>query len=256
LKGCSDACTAANKYIELESQHADGAFASKILAIKEKTLTALDRTFQIEMMFMEAMAGGAGQTMLLDKVAATLPTKEKPCTPQETLSRMSQLFSSSLYAFPSKQAQQSASFIRTGVTQIAMRRRPQPLDAKCGPEVRQCYERMSNYLVHQVLDAKNKLTKLVYGKEALDLLHAGIKMRVAANEEYTMGDLNYGRFFWLLDGTQSQELKAWTKKLMPSWDGNLGSEEPLQDTEQNSAQRRNQRIQEATEEQAVDDVFA
>ena len=68
LRGCNEARTAANMYINSESQSADGTLAAKVLAIKEKTFFALDRTFRIEICFIEDMAGGAGQTMLLQKV--------------------------------------------------------------------------------------------------------------------------------------------------------------------------------------------
>ena len=242
-----------------ESQEADGALASKVLAIKEKTLSALDRTFRIEMSFMESMAGGAGQDMLLQKVAATLPSPAKPCSPAETLSKLGSLFSSQLYAFPNKQAQQSAALIRSAVTQISLGRRPTPLDAKCGSAVRQCYEQMAFYLSAEVeLDGEKKT---VYGKPALEALHAAMAKRVASKMDYSMKDLSYGRFHWLLTPEQAVELKEWTKALMPSWDGDLtvvggnGADDDDNDPGQGGARKR-ARITEASVEAEVDDAFA
>jgi hypothetical protein len=254
VKGAQEARTAANQYIRLESETADGALASKVLALKEKTLTALDRTFAVEICFMEAMAGGAGQTMLLEKVSKTLPSENNPCTPADTLSKLSSLFASQLFHFPCKQAQQSATLIRNAVTQISLKRRPAPLDAKCGTEVRLCYEKMAFYLHHDVLDS-NDSVKRVYGKTALDYLHGGMQKRVAAKDDYTMQDLSYGRFYWLLSAEQQTELKRWTKALMPSWDGDLTGDND-DENQQSASARKKARVSDAGVDQAVDDMFA
>jgi hypothetical protein len=259
VKGSQEARTAANQYIRSESETADGALAVKIMALKEKTLTALDRTFAVEICFMEAMAGGAGQTMLLEKVSKTLPSDMNPCTPADTLSKLSSLFASQLFHFPSKQAQQSAKLISDAVTQIQLKRRPAPLDDKVSSEVRLCYEKMAFYLYEDVLDSDDEdgepaAVKRVYGKAALDYLHGCMQQRVAAKDDYTMQDLSYGRFYWLLSAEQNAELKRWTKTLMPSWDGNLGDTSDVD--QQSSSARKRARISDAGVDQAVDDMFA
>ena len=185
LRGCNEARTAANMYITLERQSADGTLAAKVLAIKEKTFSALDRTFRIEICFIEDMAGGAGQTMLLQKVFSALPSAEQPCTPSDTLAKLGSLFASQLFAFPSKQAQQSAALIRTAVTQVRLGRRPMPLDAKCDSDIRRCYEQMSYYLQAKV-EAEDGSQSTILGKAALNHLHDVVKRRVAAGQPYTI----------------------------------------------------------------------
>ena len=166
---------------------------------------------------------------------------------------LSSLCSSSLFAFPSKQAQQSAAVIRAVVTNIHMKRQPVPLDSKCGNDVKACYEKMSNFCVHQILGGDGK-PQVVYGKKALDLIHAGMEKKVDDSEDFTLADLHYGRFHWLLSDTQAEELKKWTRSLLPSWDGDLGE---AADTDGGDmAKKTKQKIQEASVEQAVDDAFA
>jgi hypothetical protein len=179
VKGCNEARTAANHYIEAESKDADGTLATKVLNIKEKVLTALDRTFRVEICFMDDMAGGAGQTILLSKVSDALPSPTSPYTPAQTLCELSSLFASQLYSFPNKQARQSAAIIRSAVTQISLGRRPVPLDSKCSSAVHQCYEKMANYLTHSFKNEEGHEVT-VFGKKALDMLHAAMKQTVTA----------------------------------------------------------------------------
>lgn len=246
VKGASEARRAANGYIALDGDHADGSLASKVFAIKERTLSALDRTFAIEICFMEAMTGETGQNMLLNKVSDCLPSDQNPMSPQGSLTRLSALFASQLYHFPSKQAQQSANLILAAVTQISLKRRPMPLDSKRSAEVRQCYDKMAFFLCHEIFD-KDNCTKEVYGKTALDLIHAAMQRRVLAGETYSMADLSFGRDHWLLSQKQADELKAWTKKLMPSWDGVRGDDNG-DDHEDTARRAKKQRINEATVE--------
>ena len=252
VKGAAEARVAANNFIHLESEHADGQLASKVLAIKEKTLSTIDRNIGVEIAFISAMAGGTGQSMLMQKVADTLPTPAKPRTPQDTLTLLGALFSSSLFAFPSKQAQQSAALIRAAVTNIHMKRRPVPLDPKCGNDVRACYHQMSNFCTHEFTDKAG--TKVVYGKEAIDLIHAIVEEKAESDDDLTLADLSYGRFHWLLSQEQVEQLKKFTRQLVPSWDGDLGDADDEQKDEM--AKKRKLKLQEASVNQAVDDAFA
>lgn len=254
IKGAAEARAAANNFIYLESENADGQLASKVLAIKEKTLSTMDRNIGVEIAFIQAMAGETGQAMLMQKVADTLPSADQPRTPQETLTLLSALFSSSLFAFPSKQAQQGAALIRAAVTSIHMKRRPAPLDEKCSSDVKKCYHRMSFYCKHEVIGETGD-NKVYYGKEAIDLIHAFVENKVASDDGIALADLAYGKFHWLLSTDQAQQLKQWTRKLVPSWDGDLGDGDTA-DNKDEMAKKKKQKIQEASVEQAVDDAFA
>ena len=251
VKGAAEARTAANNFIHMESEHADGQLASKVLTIKEKTLSTMDRNIGVEIAFISAMAGGTGQTMLMRKVAGTLPTPEKPRTPGETLTLLGALFSTSLFAFPSKQAQQSAELIRAAVTSLSMNRRPVPLDDKCGDEVKACFQQMSNFCRLSVVDSAG--TKMVYGQEAIDLIHTGVTEKAESDIKLTLADLSHGRFNWLLSPDQNSDIKRWSRKLVPSWDENLGDDEVNKDE---MAKKKKQKLDEASLNQAVDDAFA
>lgn len=251
IKGAAEARAAANNFIHIESDHANGQLAAKVLQVKEKTLHTMDRNIGVEIGFFVAMAGATGQAMLMQKVAETLPGVNNPRTTEDTLTLINALFSTSLFAFSSKQAQQSAELIRAAVNQLHLKRKPAPLDAKCSDQIKACFDAMSFFCTHNVIDESG--TKTVYGKEAINLIHEGVAQKASSDRDsVTLADLAYGRFNWLLSSEQNTAIKNWTRKLGPSWDVIDHADASQGD----QAKRKKIKLQEASVEQAVDDAFA
>ena len=257
LVGVKEARQAACKYIELESAKPDGALAVKVLGIKEKTLTAMDRCFCVEIAFFRGMAGSEGQSLLMSKVGRTLPSADDLKTPEQSLSEMSPIFASSLFEFSSKTSQESAGVIRQAVTSISLKRRPRPLEPTAGSDVKQLFQRLGYFCQLNVLDG-NDTTKVVSGKPAIDLIYDGVAKKVEAGESLDMADLHFGRFHWLLSPEQATELKKWTRSLMPSWDGDMPGDIGGDDKEDKATQHKRKRakIAESEVDAAVDDTFA
>jgi hypothetical protein len=252
MSGAKEARAAANSFITLESSAPDGNTAVRVLNIKERTLTAMDRGFQIEVAWMTGMAGGAGQTMLMDRVKKCLPSEAKSRTTDQTLSELSALFATSLYAFPSKQAQQGANVIRQAVTSIHLKRRPLPLEPTSAPDLKAAYEQLAYFC--KATDDSTGASVDVFGKAAVDVLYEQCRQNIEAKLAYTMADLSFGRFHWLLSTSQADQMKQWTQAKLPNWDGDV--EGMTAEDKDVQAKHKKAKLADAELDKAVDDAFA
>lgn len=76
-----------------------------VLNKKEAVLTSTDRTFKLEMSFMNGMVGAGGQARLEQLLLDCMPDKSKSVTLQAMLQHCAQIQNSDLYKFCSRSAQ-------------------------------------------------------------------------------------------------------------------------------------------------------
>ena len=57
-------------------------------------------------------------------------------------------------------------------------------------------------------------------------LFKNMQERIAHGENYSLPDLWFGGFHWLLSSDQAEALQAWTKVKVPNWDGDVIEVDP------------------------------
>ena len=239
----------ANSLILSETDKADGETALKVLKMKEKILSTLDRSFNIELAFIQSMTGDAGELFLVQKVILCLPADGNPKTTQQSLTEMSAVFASGLYAFPGKSARAAANHVREMVTDLHLGRRPASPDKDACASVKKAFESLE-WFAKLVLDDGS----IIYGKTAVQQLFDEAAKKVASGE-YGMEDLKFGVYHWLLNTQQQADLKVWTGDKWRS----LGVVVPFEGASgKDPDEKKNDKtkILAATVDKAVDDMFA
>ena len=179
----------------------------------------LDRSFVVEMAFIEAMNSGEGVKMLMQEVTLCLPSPSVPMTTEVSLRRLSSLVAKPLYEFVNKTAQAEANFMKKAVQSMHLKRRPPALDAGCSPTLSSTYALLANFCSTVVPGDTEGAEQTLYGKSAIDVLFDAVKAKEGRGDALSTEDLSIGRFFFALSAAQNALLKEWCSRLLPTWDG-------------------------------------
>ena len=134
LQGAASARKLANNMIRTESATPDGILAVKVLTNKAPVLTSLDKFFRLEIAFLQAMHGEAGEAKFKSQLIKCLPTEATAptATIMDCLQRVNAIIASPLYHFCSTQGKGHATALREMVTALHIGQRPK-LDVANSP---------------------------------------------------------------------------------------------------------------------------
>ena len=217
LQGAASARKLANNMICKESATPDGILAVKVLTNKAPVLTSLDKFFRLEIAFLQAMHGEAGEAKFKSQLIKCLPTEATAptATTMDCLQRVNAIIASPLYHFCSTQGKGHATALREMVTALHIGQRPK-LDVANSPWMAKVGHGLAYFA--STTEHADGTGRIVVGHPAIDLLFNRAKAVVDARELRDQSTLEFGRFRGLLIERRFKSLQTWTKMLVTSVD--------------------------------------
>ena len=192
-----------------------GSMVAEALLSKQAMLCSLDRSFNLEISFFNAMAGSGGETRLHAQILKTLPRAEAFKTLAETLELLKDVANSDLYIFVSKASQGSLNVTKEIIEVMSGGRPPNVAGLQGVPFLRQVAEKLPMYLTYEHPGSSATPAKRIWGKDALDALYTSLLHRKESGELIDFDVLQpFHVYSWLMTDEKKEEVNKMTKELL------------------------------------------
>jgi hypothetical protein len=188
----------------------------RALLLKAATLTAMDRTFRLELAFLESGCEVALASEVGHRLLQCMPTQSTHITLDQCQVKLQALRQSQLARMASLESQAEIDTVKDIVSNMQSSISPEPSIAQGGELFKQVLHRLQFFFSHSTVATKTKPAQVTYGLDALNLHFDEMsKLMNAGSGDITLQHLEiFQRGRYLLSAEQGSALSGWVKTVL------------------------------------------